>query len=355
MNSNNATKDLLTAHYQTYPESQIEDIFKFLYQSAFGCEHLLADQSAAIAYIRKEAANCLLHCGEMVEPLDGAYCRVHLDYLKNGLRPETFGKLFVLSAVHEEEGRERLEEKLSAMLELVEEGGLPYAEADVKDALESWRESGFLPCHHSEKFRAAYRPAYRLLKKEYAQFLPLFAQIDSKLGQGRVRVAIDGGSASGKTTLGKLLEKIYGCTVLHMDDFFLRKEQRTAQRLAEPGGNVDRERFLEEVLGPLQEGKVIEYRRFDCGTFALQPAVTIIPTELCVIEGAYSMHPELAKYYDLTVFLDVAPALQEQRIRKRNSAGMAERFFHEWIPLEQKYFEGMQVKERCDIVVSVQE
>ena len=40
-----------------------------------------------------------------------------------------------------------------------------------------------------------------------------------------------------------------------MDDFFLRPEQRTEERLKEVGGNVDRERFLEEVARPLTNKK----------------------------------------------------------------------------------------------------
>ena len=56
-----------------------------------------------------------------------------------------------------------------------------------------------------------------------------------------------------------------------------------------------------------------------------------------IIEGAYSMHPTLAGYYDFSVFLDIEPKLQVLRIKKRNSPEMAERFFEEWIPLEQRY------------------
>ena len=58
-----------------------------------------------------------------------------------------------------------------------------------------------------------------------------------------VFVAIDGPCASGKTTLAALLQRRFDGNVLHMDDFFLRPEQRTPERFAEPGGNVDRERF----------------------------------------------------------------------------------------------------------------
>lgn len=35
------------------------------------------------------------------------------------------------------------------------------------------------------------------------------------------------------------------------DDFFLRPEQRTPERLAEPGGNLDRERMKSEVIDRL--------------------------------------------------------------------------------------------------------
>lgn len=143
------------------------------------------------------------------------------------------------------------------------------------------------------------------------RFAPLFAELDRRLaGEAPVRLAIEGGSASGKTTLGKILTERYGCTVFHMDDFFLRPEQRTAARFAEPGGNVDRERFLAEVLLPLRRGEKVFYRRFDCASMQLQNAVETMPKKLVVTEGAYSMHPELAPYYDLSVFLDITPELR---------------------------------------------
>lgn len=81
---------------------------------------------------------------------------------------------------------------------------------------------------------------------ENKAFLPLFLKLDSMLQEKEILLAIDGGSAAGKTTLGKLLEQRYACNVFHMDDFFLRPMQRTKERLAELGGNVDRERFFTE-------------------------------------------------------------------------------------------------------------
>lgn len=186
-------------------------------------------------------------------------------------------------------------------------------------------------------------------------FEPLFAELDRRLaGNVPVRLAIEGGSASGKTTLGQILAERYDCTVFHMDDFFLRPEQRTASRFAEPGGNVDRERFLAEVLLPLRCGEKILYRRFDCAAMQLQSAVEITPGKLVVTEGAYSMHPELAEFYDLSVFLDISPELQRERIRRRNTPEKAQRFFDTWIPMEQKYFAAFDIPAHCTLRLPVE-
>ena len=289
------TERLLMEHYQLYPELQIKDIFKFLYQSSFGCEHLAMDLENTIRRIDTEMTKCQLHRGELIEDLDGEFCRVHLDWIKSGLSAETLGKLFVLSADSMENGKELLEEKLSVFVEMVNKEKLPFAIDEVKEEIGIWREDGYPACRHSEKYRSNYLPAYRVIKKEYATFLPLFLKIDSALKKGAVNLAVEGGSASGKTTLSQMLQEVYGATVFHMDDFFLRPWQRTEERFSQPGGNVDWERFLEEVLVPLKNREPINYKRFNCSTLTLEPAISLLPSKLNIIEGAYSMHPKLAE------------------------------------------------------------
>ena len=46
-----------------------------------------------------------------------------------------------------------------------------------------------------------------------------------------ILVAIDGRCGSGKTTLGEYLKGQFDCNLFHMDDFFLRMEQRTLDRM----------------------------------------------------------------------------------------------------------------------------
>ena len=81
--------------------------------------------------------------------------------------------------------------------------------------------------------------------------------------------------------------------------------------------------------------------------------MTVTPKKLTIIEGAYSMHMAFGEYYDLSVFLDVDPECQRKRILVRNSPELANRFFNEWIPLENRYFSGTDIKERADQILSV--
>ena len=137
----------------------------------------------------------------------------------------------------------------------------------------------------------------------------------------------------------------------YMDDFFLRPEQRTKARLTEPGGNVDWERFREEVLSPLTCGETVRYRRYNCHTQTVEAPKTIVPRALNIVEGVYSMRPELASAYDLSVFLSVSPKLQHIRIETRNGPDMQAMFFVLWIPLENSYFDALDVRSRCDLIL----
>lgn len=184
-------------------------------------------------------------------------------------------------------------------------------------------------------------------------FQELCSIIDSLSDKASTIIAIEGGSASGKTTLSKILQDKYGCNIFHMDDFFLRPEQRTTERLAEIGGNVDRERFQREVLETLINNKAVRYRRFDCSTQTLSDIITVQPKKLTIIEGVYSMHPSFGKYYDFSLLLDIDCDCQKERILIRNLPQQAIRFFEEWIPLENEYFSGTDIKNRVDAIFTV--
>ena len=162
------------------------------------------------------------------------------------------------------------------------------------------------------------------------------AHIDDFLTkQDRVIVAVDGYCTAGKTTLAGKLAELYDCNLFHMDDFFLQPHQRTEERYAETGGNVDYERFCEEVLMQMKSGEEFTYRPFDCKSLTLKEPVTVQPKKLTIIEGSYSLHPYFGEPYDLKIFLNVTPELQRSRILER-PAFLHQAFFEKWIPMENR-------------------
>lgn len=166
-----------------------------------------------------------------------------------------------------------------------------------------------------------------------------------------ILIAIDGKCASGKTTLGSYLRNEFDANLFHMDDFFLQPHQRTAKRLSETGGNVDYERFKEEVLEAVLKGRTVSYQRYDCKTQALEAPESISPKQLNIIEGSYSQHLFFGDVYDLRVFMEINPEKQIENIRKRNGEEKLKDFTARWIPKEEAYFRTFRIKEKSDIII----
>ena len=177
--------------------------------------------------------------------------------------------------------------------------------------------------------------------------------LDMQRDLKRVIVAIDGMAGAGKTTLAEQLKAVFPKTdIIHMDHFYLPKAKRTEQRMAEPGGHMDTERFSEEVALPIWKGLVPRYRVFDCSTQAYAETLTCTPdAELCIVEGTYATHPNIPDIYDLRIFVEAQEQICLDRIKDRAASEWeVEMFQKEWIPAEQRYFESYMTKELSDLI-----
>ena len=166
-----------------------------------------------------------------------------------------------------------------------------------------------------------------------------------------VILAIDGFCTAGKTTLANDLKKELDANVFHADDYFLRSSQKTKKRLNEIGGNFDYERFKSEIVDSLPKREEFCYRPYDCKTGELLKPICVQQKRVVIIEGSYCLHPHLGEYYDIAVFMDVSHDLQRERVLQRDKS-LHQRFFEEWIPKEQAYFEAFGIKSRCQIHIS---
>ena len=163
----------------------------------------------------------------------------------------------------------------------------------------------------------------------------------------QIVIAIDGMCGAGKSTLARLLHEHLDGNLFHMDDFFLQPHQRTPKRLSEVGGNVDYERFQEEVMTHLWDEEEFTYGVFDCGKQCISGYVQVKPASINIIEGSYCLHPYLGDKADIRVFLTVDTEEQIRRISCRNTKEQVKRFIEEWIPKENRYFEEYDISKKC--------
>jgi uridine kinase len=356
-------KNVLLKHYKMYPKIQIQDVVKLIYQNEFGGGHLISDEADSLKRLQVEMEMCSsaltrvsqgsqFPITDMFEEIGNELCRLHLKALKHtGIDITTINRFFVCTANSVCGRLGSFEKKLDILLQCCRDGELTFSPDELHAYLLDYKELGYSPVSHSEKYRTAYSPSYRIVKCEYRDFFEIFRRIDCLLKKStKVIVAIDGNSGSGKSTLASLIGGIYDCNIFHMDHYFLRPELKTKKRLKEIGGNVDYVRFKDEIITGLQSVHKFTYRIYDCKKQSLGAPVTVTPKKLNIIEGSYSMHPTLTEHYDLKIFLHTDEESQKLRIRERNGDSMLQRFLDEWIPMENQYFKKMKIREKCALV-----
>ena len=349
----------LNTHILTHPALCPQDAVKFCYQSAFGGGHLITDVTRAAEYLKRERASLTPDPAiPLTEPLGGGLVRLNLaSTAAVSLSDAAILRVFAASAAHvlaREDNVKRFSDLLTALEQTTADQQTPFSREELAAYLDEYRAAGCPMVSHTEQYRTAYAPAYRVIEEQYVRLLPLIDRIEALLSEksdSSTVIAIDGHAASGKTTLAAQLSSLYDCNVFHMDDYFLPFDRRTEVRLSQPGGNVDYERFRVEVLDSILAGGDVTYSAFDCSTGAFLPPVTKERKPLTVIEGSYAHHPHFGNAYDLRIALVISEDVQHQRILARNGERMLAMFVERWIPMEHRYFEAFSIFENADLIL----
>ena len=332
---NNELREILKFHCGKYPLMQVRDAVKLIYQNEFGGGHFIADESASLAYLKEEISKIKTDETPIVNIGNGT-ARINITTLPH----VTLNRLFVVSANKCHGDIESFKSKLNLIYEL------PFDKDEIDNYLKQYSAAGYPAVSHSEIYRNAYNPAYRIIDEKYIALLDLFAAIDRK-SLAPIVIGIDGKCGSGKSTIAELLREVYQCDVIHMDDFFLPPDLRTEERRNEIGGNVHYERFAEEVMSKIKSHEPFEYRVFDCSIMDYNGTKVVHPKDLIIVEGSYSSRFR----FDLNIFIDVSDEIQKQRIVARDGEFMWDKFENIWIPMENAYFDEFNIREKSDKII----
>jgi uridine kinase len=199
----------------------------------------------------------------------------------------------------------------------------------------------------------------------------LVSLVEHRSRRGSLRVAIDGIDAAGKTTLADELAILLGgegCPVLRasIDGFHHPASVRHLRVDVQPARSYYEDSFdyqalrglLLDPLGP-EGDHLVRTRVFD---FRIDQPVEESPTRVrpgtvLLFDGVFLLRPELEGCWDLSVFVQVDPAVSLERALKRDVAlfgtrDAAERRYRErYLPGQGLYMSQVYPDQRADVLI----
>lgn len=156
---------ILRLHTRKYPLMEPRDAVKLLYQNEFGGGHLIRDENACLEYLRREyEATPSDGDTPLLEPIGNGILRVNLAALDaHGYPPEQLCRDFIRSAAIHRGTMEVFVKKLSLLRKMTLAGDMPFSPEALETYLAEYARAGYPPVSHSDAYRAAYRPAYRIV------------------------------------------------------------------------------------------------------------------------------------------------------------------------------------------------
>lgn len=349
-------KQVLQDYAARYPEGEVCDVVKLLYQNEFGALHTAQDPAACLTHLREELARGGAPASgalrRRVLSIGNGRCRVPFaGFARDDASVRLLWRM-IISGARRDGDVKSLSRKLDLLLRLCEQAQVPFSVQETKMFLARYRVDGCPPLSHSDAYRAHYAPHYCVVEEADVVFWDVLLRVQELYERGeRAVIALEGRCASGKSTLGARIGALFGAYVFHTDDYFLPSYIRTPSRMTQPGGNFHYERMAGEIIEPLRAGADIDFRPYRCEADYLGPPVHVSAPKLAVVEGAYATHPFFGKYWDLSVFVSAPYEKRLARLRAREGETGVFPFIDRWIPFEESYFAEFGIEKRCDMRV----
>ena len=154
---------ILREHAKRYPLMQPCDAVKLIYQNEFGGGHLIRDEQACLNYLRREYADLEKDpTVPLYEDIGNGIVRVNLAAVKPE-DLEQLGQNFIASAAKHKGTLDGFLNKLGVLHKLTTSGVFTFDVDALNAYLTEYKAAGYPPVSHSEQYRQAYKPSYRII------------------------------------------------------------------------------------------------------------------------------------------------------------------------------------------------
>ncbi len=158
-------KSALNLHATKYPKMRPTDAVKLVYQACFGPGHIILDKERAFEYLKREyEATRPRETAPLCEPIGGGVLRVNLAALDpNGISIDELFEAFITSAEEEWCDMSEFLQALEMLKALAGDNLFRFSVSELDEYLCEYAGAGYPMVSHSEEYRAAYEPAYRIV------------------------------------------------------------------------------------------------------------------------------------------------------------------------------------------------
>jgi hypothetical protein len=164
----------LADELRLHPEAAAEDAYKFLHQGVFGPGHAIDDRQSAERLLDQEIAGLAPAAVEesLCQPLGGPtpMARIHLrPFLAADEDPHALLEVFVASAAAAAGSAADMDATLAAAVATLVKDGQWGLAGELETLGSGLAAGGYPAVGHSERYRSAFKPAYRVVVLELAR------------------------------------------------------------------------------------------------------------------------------------------------------------------------------------------
>lgn len=170
-NENKAIRQMCEEIHAQYPWATLQDVYKTCYQDYFGAEHLMSDTAAARQYLQRELAECRNTDMSLMPKREPTgfrhrFSRINLSCIVEGeLTEKQLLALFFDAAGKENAYGDAWAEEWQKIERIALKVCPDWANEPLQAELRLAAE-GNHAVRHSEAFRKAYHPHYRIVRVE---------------------------------------------------------------------------------------------------------------------------------------------------------------------------------------------
>lgn len=156
---------ILLTHYQKYPQMELIDFIKLIYQNSFGPRHMHNPSKDTVLKYLNEEMKVVINEKELIEDIGNGYIRV---YLSKETDIENLSNDF-LNSMNEDTYTETniriFYRKLNVLIKLIKKGRINLPKKASINYIREYLSNGINPVRHSKIYNEIYKPHYRVLKK----------------------------------------------------------------------------------------------------------------------------------------------------------------------------------------------